>query len=198
MVTQRYNGFMQVEALESLIEHKFAPYPLIAIQGLVNTYSFEDDQELLGDPDAAGSWLTGSGLIEGGADVSADDFRELIDFREILRALLEANLTGEPDAEAARELGRLASRHAVKFGVGDQGEVGLDLEPAAGVDDMICQFVGIIGQAQDRGWWQRLKVCAADDCRWAFYDSSKNRGGTWCRMEVCGNRTKNRRYRRKS
>jgi len=36
---------------------------------------------------------------------------------------------------------------------------------------------------------------ASDDCRWAFYDSSKNRGGTWCRMEECGNRVKNRRYR---
>ena len=27
------------------------------------------------------------------------------------------------------------------------------------------------------------------------YDSSRNRGGTWCQMEVCGNRIKNRHYR---
>ena len=31
----------------------------------------------------------------------------------------------------------------------------------------------------------------------AFFDSSRNRGGSWCRMEVCGNRIKNRHYRRR-
>jgi len=29
-------------------------------------------------------------------------------------------------------------------------------------------------------------------------DASKNRGATWCQMEVCGNRVKNRRYRKRS
>jgi len=197
MVTPRYNALMKVDVLEELIEHKVAPYPLVAIQGLVNTHDHEDETELLGDPEAAREWLTGAGLIEEGAAVSDQDFRELIDFREVLRKLLESNLTGRPAPEAARELGELSKLHAVKFGVNDEGEVGLDLDPAEDVDDMICQFVGIIGQAQDQDWWRRLKICAADDCRWAFYDASKNRGGTWCRMEVCGNRNKNRRFRSK-
>ena len=45
------------------------------------------------------------------------------------------------------------------------------------------------------GTWSRLKVCPADDCQWAFYDHSKNRSGTWCSMQVCGNRAKVRAYR---
>jgi predicted RNA-binding Zn ribbon-like protein len=47
------------------------------------------------------------------------------------------------------------------------------------------------------GSWARLKLCAAPDCRWAFYDTSRNAGGRWCRMEACGNRNKTRAYRRR-
>ncbi|MBW3563024.1 MAG: CGNR zinc finger domain-containing protein, partial [Actinobacteria bacterium] len=42
---------------------------------------------------------------------------------------------------------------------------------------------------------ERLKVCRSDTCRWAFYDSSRNRSGKWCDMAVCGNRTKVANYR---
>jgi predicted RNA-binding Zn ribbon-like protein len=45
------------------------------------------------------------------------------------------------------------------------------------------------------GTWDRMKACRADDCEWAFYDSSRNRSGTWCSMEVCGNRAKARAFR---
>ena len=36
-------------------------------------------------------------------------------------------------------------------------------------------MIGIVLQAQIDGTWSRLKICAADTCRWAFFDSSKNR-----------------------
>ena len=45
------------------------------------------------------------------------------------------------------------------------------------------------------GTWPRLKGCA--QCEWVFFDRSKNRSGTWCSMTICGNRTKNRAYRRR-
>ena len=38
------------------------------------------------------------------------------------------------------------------------------------------------------GTWGRLKACAEDGCRWAFYDASRNQSGRWCSMAVCGNR----------
>ena len=34
-------------------------------------------------------------------------------------------------------------------------------------------------------------------CRWAFYDYSRNRSASWCSMQLCGNRTKTRAYRRR-
>ena len=42
-----------------------------------------------------------------------------------------------------------------------------------------------------------VKACPADDCRWAFYDRSRNRSGTWCDMSDCGNRAKARAYRKR-
>ncbi|MEU4242496.1 CGNR zinc finger domain-containing protein [Actinoplanes sp. NPDC026619] len=48
------------------------------------------------------------------------------------------------------------------------------------------------------GGWNRLKLCSAADCRWAFYDTSRNGGGRWCSMEACGNRNKTRAYRRRN
>jgi len=42
---------------------------------------------------------------------------------------------------------------------------------------------------------QRVKACRAPDCHWAFYDRSRNHSGVWCKMAVCGNRTKVRTYR---
>jgi hypothetical protein len=40
----------------------------------------------------------------------------------------------------------------------------------------------------DEHRWQRLRLCAATDCRFAFYDASRNRTGIWCSMSTCGNR----------
>jgi len=47
------------------------------------------------------------------------------------------------------------------------------------------------------GIWERMKACKADDCRWAFLDTSKNRSRAWCSMESCGNRAKVHAYRQR-
>jgi predicted RNA-binding Zn ribbon-like protein len=70
------------------------------------------------------------------------------------------------------------------------------LEPAAGgVDGALGRLLAIVKAALDDGTWQRLKVCPADTCLWAFYDASRNRSAVWCDMRVCGNRAKVRGYR---
>ena len=60
---------------------------------------------------------------------------------------------------------------------------------------VVAPIVAIVYEAMVDGTWERLKACPADDCHWAFYDHSKNRSGTWCTMDVCGNRAKVRAYR---
>jgi predicted RNA-binding Zn ribbon-like protein len=46
--------------------------------------------------------------------------------------------------------------------------------------------------SQDLG---RLRICAADDCDWLFYDTSRNQSRKWCDMSTCGNRAKVAKYR---
>jgi predicted RNA-binding Zn ribbon-like protein len=43
---------------------------------------------------------------------------------------------------------------------------------------------------------RKIKVCAATDCGWLFIDTSKSGRRRWCDMSDCGNREKQRRFRR--
>jgi predicted RNA-binding Zn ribbon-like protein len=40
----------------------------------------------------------------------------------------------------------------------------------------------------------RVRACEAHTCRWLFLDTSRNHTRRWCKMQVCGNRMKARRY----
>jgi predicted RNA-binding Zn ribbon-like protein len=186
---------MKVEALSEWIEDKVAPAPLVAVQAFANTSASEDEAEKLPDPATARKWLIAYGLASPAFALDDVGLVELIDLRRCLRALIDANMTGEQDAAANAELAAAAALHPVPVAVGPDGTVGIDLDPADSVDRLAGQLIGIVLRAQIDGTWGRLKICVADTCRWAFYDSSKNRGGHWCSMEVCGNREKNRTYR---
>jgi predicted RNA-binding Zn ribbon-like protein len=191
---------MDVAELERQVEYKFAPVPLIAVQALANTYSHEDHEELLLDPAVAKRWLVDSGLARPGVVVGAEELEELRGLRSAVRGLIAANLaeTAErEDMDPERAAVRLA-RHVAPLRVGADGALEIDLEPVASVAELADQIAGIVFRSQLNGEWARLKLCACDDCRWAFYDGSRNRGGMWCQMDVCGNRIKNRRYRARS
>jgi predicted RNA-binding Zn ribbon-like protein len=116
------------------------------------------------------------------AFVNSDDGREPA-FREALRALL----ADKRDPAAIAVLNAAAARLEVRF----------DPDGAARLvgDGLIASLLAIIARAQADGTWSRMKACAAEDCRWAFYDRSRNRSRTWCSMAECGNRAKARSYR---
>lgn len=42
---------------------------------------------------------------------------------------------------------------------------------------------------------ERIKICANGPCDWMFLDTSRNGQRRWCRMAVCGNTSKVRRFR---
>jgi predicted RNA-binding Zn ribbon-like protein len=186
---------MDVAELERQVEYKVAPVPLLAVQALANTYSLEEEEELLPDPAAARDWLVGSGLAQPDVEVGPTELTALRELRSAVRDLMAANLpdtAGEGDPQRAAEY---LARHAPPLRVGAGGALEIDLEPVASVDEFAAQIAGIVFRSQLSGEWARLKVCACEDCRWAFFDASRNRGGMWCQMDVCGNRIKNRRYR---
>lgn len=185
---------MNIPELQRQVEYKFAPGPLLAVQALANTYSVEDDEERLGDRELARRWLVESGLAAPEVEVSPSDLDRLLELRTLVRGVLESHLEAGTDTDRDG-LARLAAGHPAPLAVSATGDLALDLEPVGSVDGFAAQILGIMFASRIEGKLERLKICTSDECRWAFYDSSKNRSGTWCRMEECGNRVKNRRYR---
>ena len=176
-----------------------APGALETVRSFVNTLDVDEGTDALADARVAAAWFAEQDLLGGAASVraSAADVRHAVALREALRAQLDAH-HGEPADPAAAEVLDAAARRArltVRF-------TGLDetrLEPAAGgVDGALGRLLAIVAAAIEDGTWRRLKVCPADDCRWAFYDESRNRSATWCDMRVCGNRAKVRGFRERT
>jgi predicted RNA-binding Zn ribbon-like protein len=92
-------------------------------------------------------------------------------------------------------LRELADRGRARLLVSDQGELSLESSTTDDLRDALSGLALIIYSAQRDGTWKRLKACANPECRWIFYDRSRNQQGTWCEMAVCGNRLKNREFR---
>jgi predicted RNA-binding Zn ribbon-like protein len=169
-------------------ENKPAPMPLLRVQAFVNTYDVEDETDLLADRETARPWLTDAGLLAARANLGEADLALAREVREGIRSLLAGGDEVEP-------LRRVASAHRARLTVTEDGAVGV--EPAGGgeLGDGLFELLLIIHGAQEEGSWSRLKVCANPDCRWAFFDRSRNQQGNWCSMAVCGNRLKNRELR---
>ena len=171
-----------------------APGELWRVQRLVNTADLELGTDVIDSPEALAGWLREHELAGPDDAFDADDVARVGRFREALRQLLLSHNGGELDAGAVAALDAAARDSAVVVGFAPDGAP--QLEPAgSGVDAVLGRLLAIIARADAEGTWARLKTCPADDCRWAFYDFSRNHSRTWCDMKVCGNRAKARTYR---
>jgi predicted RNA-binding Zn ribbon-like protein len=63
------------------------------------------------------------------------------------------------------------------------------------VDDALALIAEAIVEELATGRPERLRVCANDRCRWAFFDSSPTGRRRWCDMRSCGNQAKAARHR---
>jgi len=173
------------------------PRDLALVAAFVNTNDREAGRDALATPDALAAWLREHGLLAGAGAADAASLERATAVREAIRGLLLVNAGGAPDPQAAAVLDAAAERAALHPRFGASG--GARLEPAgAGVDAAVGRVVAAADAAMRDGTWRRLKACAEDGCRWAFYDASRNQSGRWCSMAVCGNRAKSRRaYRRR-
>ncbi len=162
------------------------------IRDFVNTRDVDSGTDELTGPPELGAWLRKNGLLDPADAVRQADLQRAIALREALRTALMAHHDAEtepsfPDLEALAE--DLPLRLTFPSG-------GPRLGPAhRGARGALAALVADVYDAVADGSWTRLKACPADDCSWAFYDSSKNRSRTWCSMQVCGNRSKTRAFR---
>ena len=147
----------------------------------------------LRSPEAASEWLAARNLVAKNSRVRPDELARLIEFRELLRRLAAANNRGPLDADLVQSLESTTSSVALHLCFEAGGEP--VLRPlGAGIASAIGGLLVILFEAQRAGSWQRLKRCPGLGCPFTFYDTSRNRTGTWCSMSVCGNRTKVRNF----
>jgi predicted RNA-binding Zn ribbon-like protein len=159
----------------------------------VNTAGFGPDREDLTTPGELADWLVSHGL-DAGPRATKADLEEARAVREALRDLLSAH--NEVEADVARASAVLDAA-AQRSGLGIRFADGRALfEPsAAGVRGALGRILAEVSAAMADDTWERMKACRADDCRWAFLDTAKNRSRAWCSMQSCGNRAKVAAYR---
>jgi len=123
---------------------------------------------------------------------------ELVRLRSLLRRLVDGLAAGQSPTEAdLRELNaflasRPVSRQVARTASGHR----MELVPARRdwrwvLSEIAASFGGLLSTGETA----RIKVCQNPECRWAFYDESKNRKRRWCDPAICGNRDKVRRFR---
>lgn len=147
------------------------------MQRFVNTVDLEHDREWIGTTAELADFL--------GCEETEVDVERAHEIREALRMLLRANNGAPLDTYALGAVNRAAAELRLELDEGGRVVV------AAG--DPLGRLVAVAFGAMLEGTWPRLKACR--NCKWAFYDYSKNRAASWCSMQLCGNRLKTRAYR---
>ncbi|MEP7036175.1 MAG: CGNR zinc finger domain-containing protein [Actinomycetota bacterium] len=169
-----------MQARSDLVRLDVCGDPVDLIVGFMNTLDVEAGSDALDTVKGWRSWLVAQGLggcFEPEGPGSLKAARRL---RDDLRALASGKRRGQVqqiDIQVAFTL---------------DGEVELSAHSSVGLIAAAAAKVAI------ERCLERVKICPADDCRWAFYDTSRNRSRQWCSMEVCGNRAKARAHRERA
>ena len=172
-----------------------APASIAVVRDFVNTLDHETGIDEITTQAELARYLVRGGLLDGAsARASAADLALALRLRAGLRRALEAN--SDHDHHAAREtLPELAGALRELPIALDWGAPGPTLRTTArGVRSALARIGLAVHSATSEGDWWRLKVCSDDECRWAYYDHSKNRSRSWC-GDGCGNKAKTRAYR---
>ena len=166
------------------------------VQRFLNSVDIEEGTDTIDGPAGLRTWLASVGLPGARGTTSSANVAKVVRLREAIRDLLEARTHGTMDAATARRFDRAVGSVALRLRAAGER---LDLSSnAAGLESALAAIVGVLARADADGSLDRLKVCANDVCRWAYWDGSRNRSGTWCTMAVCGNRIKGRAFRRRT
>ncbi|WP_327689189.1 CGNR zinc finger domain-containing protein [Streptomyces tubercidicus] len=161
--------------------------------------------ERLTGPDQLRAWLTGAGLVPYGTPLDGVDGRWLGGFRalrELLLRVVHDELRGRA-AEAdlallnsAAAAGQPPAPCAVRAADGTLARALPGPPECAGLLAAVARdAIGLLTDASARA---QLRQCEGESCTLVYVDTSRGRRRRWCSSEVCGNRERVARHRRRT
>ena len=150
--------------------------------------------ELIGPRELA-AWMSRQRLLAEGTKITAAMFDSALRLRAGIRAYLECNpAQRRKDTEAVRSLNK-----AMKlFPLVAEARGDRSMTLATSRRDGLAGLSVVVAELYDgsiSGTLDRLKMCAAEECRRVFFDRSKPATRRWCMSTLCGNRMKTKTYR---
>jgi predicted RNA-binding Zn ribbon-like protein len=146
-------------------------------------------------PRELGAWMSQRGLLLSGARITPAMFDTALQLRASARTYLETDPAERRKiGDAVRSLNKAMRLLPLVAEARNDGVMAL----RAGRDDALAGLSVVVAEMYDgsvRGTLDRLKMCAAEECRRVFFDRSKPATRRWCMSTLCGNRTKTRAYR---
>jgi predicted RNA-binding Zn ribbon-like protein len=165
------------------------PPAALLVRDFINTREPQIEDESLKTLDALRDWFAERQLLATDARLEPADLAAATAVREGLRAVLLGHAGHASEPGAVDALNDTLADLPVELRFTDQG-----YRLVSAVDrpfgHAVAHLADAIRQCSEDGTWPRLKVCARDTCRWAFYDASKNQVRRWCSMAGCGNHIK--------
>jgi predicted RNA-binding Zn ribbon-like protein len=160
-------------------------------------------REPLAESGRLASWLTGAGLVPAGTGpvVDSDWVAGFVELRDCIDRLVR---TRPADGCAEHDLEILNSRAqsappGIRAVRDEEGRLvrALSAEPgcAALLAVVARDAVDLLTDPVARS---RLRQCEGDNCRRVYLDTSRGRRRRWCSSEVCGNRERVARHRRRT
>jgi predicted RNA-binding Zn ribbon-like protein len=175
-----------------MTEEAAVPAAVRLVRDFINTREPQVDAESLTTPDQLRDWFSDRQLMPVDDQLLPEDLRVAVAIREGLRSVLGGH-AGQPIGPGAAEsLNSALAEVPVRLAVTGRG-FQLAATRDTAIDGALAQLVDAIRQSREDGTWAKLKVCARDTCRWAFYDASRNQVRRWCSMAGCGNHIKMKR-----
>ncbi|MFG2354159.1 CGNR zinc finger domain-containing protein [Streptomyces sp. NPDC048521] len=152
------------------------------------------------------AWITGAGLVPPGTPLAHADASWLVGFRELRGHI--GQLVRTPYAADARPYERALARvnetaraapPAPRAVPGQDGTLVRELagppECAALLAVLARDAVELLTDPVARA---AVRECEGDDCPLVYLDTSRGRRRRWCSSEVCGNRERVARHRRRA
>jgi predicted RNA-binding Zn ribbon-like protein len=157
-------------APENARKNQQAPGRLEVLRAFLNTWRIPNDTRVPTDHLQTDEDVRAFRDTYFSSEIVAEPKEELVRLREDLRDHL-----GSAEAEF---LNRWLEKYPVTVRIGNN-------RVHYGGDGRLCgELLALAVEAVSEGCWERFKACP--DCRWVFFDNTRNKSKVWCGMNAYG------------